>query len=387
MRLRRWLAVILCFVLFSPLMIQAQDLDCDDPFAGVEVRFPLRFWPNTDFCQSNVDFNEILSGGPPPDGIPPIDNPVYESIESAAEWLAAQSPVAVVTVNDETRAYPLAILTWHEIVNTELGGQPITVTFCPLCNSTIVFDRNYAGVVLDFGVSGNLRNSDLIMYDRQTYSWWQQFTGTGIVGDYTDAQLTMLPSQVVSFEQFRQSFPNGEVLSRQTGATRDYGRNPYVGYDGLATPFLFIGDIDNRLPAMAYVLAGLIGGDAMAYPVTTLKEATLINDTVDDVPVLALWQAGAVSALDSERIDNSNEIGTAALYRRTLDDDTVLTFSVTDEGVIVDDQTGSIWNVFGLAESGALEGTQLRQVVAGVHFWFAWSAFRPDSPVYGLDAP
>ncbi|MCA9909314.1 MAG: DUF3179 domain-containing protein, partial [Anaerolineae bacterium] len=138
---------------------------CDDPFAGQSVYFNTGYWERTDFCQYSIAYDEVLSGGPPPDGIPPIDEPQFESIDAAETWLQPQSPVLTVELNGEARAYPLAILTWHEIVNDTIGSVPVAVTFCPLCNSAFVFDRRIGEDVLRFGVSGNLRNSNLIMWD------------------------------------------------------------------------------------------------------------------------------------------------------------------------------------------------------------------------------
>lgn len=359
--------------------------DCENPFEGQTIRFNVSFWNETNFCKHSVPYDEFLSGGPPPDGIPPIDNPVYESIEDASSWLADESPVIAVEVNDVARAYPLAVMTWHEIVNTEQGGEPISVTFCPLCNSALVFDRNVEDEILDFGVSGNLRNSDLVMFDRQTESWWQQFTGEGIVGEYTGTQLTILPSQMVGFAQFALEFPDGEVLSRETGVSRSYGSNPYAGYDSTSNPFLFTGEIDSRLPATSRILGGFVGGEAVAYPFAALQEDIAINDEVADRAVVALWQPGKRSALDQRDIDASRDVGTAAIYSRELEDGTVLTFTADAEGVITDEQTGSQWNQFGRATSGELEDTQLRQIISGTHFWFAWNAFQPDSIIYGLE--
>ncbi len=358
--------------------------ECEDPFEGQTIRFNVSFWQETDFCQRNIDLSTVLSGGPPPDGIPPIDNPVYESVADASKWLSDESPVVAVEIDGEARAYPLAILTWHEIVNTELNGMPITVTFCPLCNSALVFDRNVDGEILDFGVSGNLRNSDLIMYDRQTDSWWQQFTGEGIVGVYTDTQLEFVPSQVVGFAQFAEEFPDAEVISRDTGASRSYGRNPYAGYDSTSAPFLFEGDLDDRLPATSRVLAGVISGEPTAYPFSALQDEVVINDTVGERDVVAIWQPGSRSALDASSIDESRDIGTAGVFSRELEDGTVLTF-VVEGDAIVDEQTGSEWNLFGRATAGELEGTELRPVLAAPHFWFAWAAFQPETTVYGLE--
>lgn len=355
-------------------------LTCEDP--PIDVSSLQRVWDKTDFCtyQPGV-FSQIISGGVPRDGIPPIDNPTFDSVETASDWLESQSPVIAVNVNDTPRAYPLAIMTRHEIVNDVIGGTPVAVTFCPLCNGAIVFERTVDDQVLRFGVSGLLRNSDLIMWDDATQSWWQQFTGTGIVGQYTGHQLTILPSQVVGFGAFAEQYPAGEVLSP---GDRSYGSNPYAGYDSSDSPFLFRGPVDERLFATARVLAGVIDGVPIAYPFETLAEVGVINDSVGETEVVAFWQPGATSALDRSDIDESRDVGMAALFDRTLGDQ-VLTFTL-DDGVIRDEQTDSTWNVFGTATVGELEGQQLRQRLAAPHFWFAWAAFQPDTLIYGQEA-
>jgi hypothetical protein len=350
---------------------------CASPFAGVLLRFETDFWTKTDFCQRSVDISEIRSGGPPPDGIPPIDNPVFELIDLASLWLQEQSPVIALEINGDARAYPLAILTWHEIANDVVGGVPVAVTFCPLCNSAIVFDRRVGDETLRFGVSGLLRNSDMVMWDDRTQSFWQQFTGEGIVGAYTGVELEIIPSLVIGFGTFADEYPDGTVLSRDTGRTRSYGANPYVGYDSSPQPFLFEGSIDPRLPATEHVLGGLVAGTAVAYPFPLLRERIIINDVIEAVPVVAFFQSGVASALDQRTIDASRDIGTAALYERRLND-RELTFTLRD-GAIYDDQTSSRWNAFGRAIEGELAGAQLRRLRAGVYFWFAWAAFRPDT--------
>ncbi len=354
---------------------------CTNPFEGESPRFSVDYWEKTDFCHHSVPYSEIFSGGPPPDGIPPIDNPIFESIETATEWLQDPSPVIALEINGEARAYPLAILIWHEIANDEIGGVPVAITFCPLCNSAVVFDRRGDGQKLRLGVSGNLRKSDLIMWDDATESWWQQFTGEAIVGAYTGTQLELLPSLVVGFREFANQYPDGQVLSRETSFQRDYGSNPYSGYDTNERPFLFSGELDDRLLPTARVLAGVIGGEAIAYPFDILREKQVINDTIGEQNVVAFWQPGATSALDQPRIDESLDVGMAALYSRDLDGQ-MLTFAMNDEGEIVDEQTGSVWNVFGTAIDGELQGSQLQQILAFPHFWFAWAAFRPETAIY-----
>ncbi|MBE0689110.1 MAG: DUF3179 domain-containing protein, partial [Anaerolineae bacterium] len=180
----------------SGAQVSLAQSSCDDPFEGQRVLFNTSYWERTDFCQHSIAYDEVLSGGPPPDVIPPIDNPQFEAIDSAETWLQPQSPVLALELEGEVRGYPLAILTWHEIVNDIVSDIPIAVTFCPLCNSAFVFDRRVGDDVLRFGVSGNLRNSNLIMWDDQTQSWWQQFTGEAIVGSYTGTQLTEYPALI-----------------------------------------------------------------------------------------------------------------------------------------------------------------------------------------------
>lgn len=352
--------------------------DCETPFLVDRLR---GVWQLTDFCQFEAGvFEEILSGGVPRDGIPPIDDPTYESIAAASAWLAPQSPVIVIELGEAVRAYPLAILTRHEIVNTELGGRPLAVTFCPLCNSAVVFDREVDGQVYRFGVSGLLRNSDLIMWDDVTESWWQQFTGRGIVGTHTGDQLTIYPSVVAGFGQFVDAFPDGEVLAPP--ALREYGRNPYAGYDSNPQPFLFPEVPDERLPATSRVLAGVIDGEAVAYPYATLQALGVVNDTVGDAAVVAFWQAGQASALDDVVIDTSEDVGTAAMYGRVVAGQT-LTFEVAGDGSLRDVETGSTWNVFGQAVAGELAGAQLEPLRVFPHFWFAWAAFQPETVIYG----
>lgn len=334
----------------------------------------------TDFETSNIDMDEIISGGVGRDGIPPIDNPQFVSILEV-DWLENQSPVIAIEVNGIARAYPLAVLTRHEIVNDEIAGIPIAVTFCPLCNSAIVYDRRVDGDVLRFGVSGNLRNSDLIMWDDKTESWWQQLTGEAIVGEKTGTLLEIIPSQIVGYGAFTRNFPEGEVLEGDHSKLWiDYGRNPYVGYDSNSSPFLFKGNPDPRLPATSRVFAAVIQDTPIAYPFRTLEQQPVIHDIISDVDVVIFWKAGATSALDAGDINTSRDVGMVAMFIPKIGD-LSLTFSA--EGYhFVDNETGSTWNIFGQATEGELVGEKLEQVNAFPHFWFAWAAFYPDTLIY-----
>jgi hypothetical protein len=337
-------------------------------------------WPKTDFARRTVDLGEIQSGGPPKDGIPAIDRPRFVSPAAAKAWLKAKEPVIALRLAGERRAYPLQILMFHEIVNDEVAGQAVAVTFCPLCNASIVFDRRVEGHVLDFGTTGRVRKSDLVMYDRQTESWWQQFNGTGIVGHYAGKKLAVLPSEIVAFEDFAAAYPGGKVLSRDTGFSRPYGRNPYRGYDRIdQSPFLFTDPVDKRLPPMERVLSVAAGDKQRIYPFTLLEKAPVINAELAGVPYVVFVKRGTASPLDSERIADGRAIPAATAFDRRLDG-RVLEFRPAGTRT-VDTATGSEWNLFGEAVAGPLKGRRLAPVESGVHFAFAWLAFNPASEI------
>ncbi len=338
-------------------------------------------WPVTDFSNTSIDVSEILSGGPPKDGIPSIDSPEFVTVTDAADWLPANEPVISLEVGGEAKAYPLQILTWHEIVNDVIGELPVSVTFCPLCNASIVFDRNIDGKVLDFGTTGRLRRSDMVMYDRQTESWWQQFTGVGIIGKMNGVTLAQIPSTIVSFETFRKQYPQGKVLSRETGYQRQYGSNPYPGYDDIkSSPFLFRGPTDDRLPPMERVLSLRSGDKTLLFGLSTLAKQTVLNTRFDNQPVAVFSFATAASALDKRSISASRAIPATAIYD-AVHDGQELKFELKD-GLAVDVQTGSSWNVLGYAERGPLQGQRLKQLDSGVHFAFAWLAFDPEAEIF-----
>jgi hypothetical protein len=340
---------------------------------------------NTNWERRTIELYELRHGGPPRDGIPPIDDPAHVSADEAEAWLEGNEPVVAFIRGTDARAYPLQILIWHEIINDRVGGDPVLITFCPLCNSSIVFDRRVGDQVYEFGTSGLLRNSDLVMYDRTTESLWQQLTGTGIVGEHAGDRLTFLPSSIVSFDDFSEAYPDGKILSRETGYSRTYGWNPYVGYDRIGdSPFLFTGEIDGRLTAMERVVAvtlNIKGREVnVAYPFTTLASKQVINDVQSGVHLVAFHEEGTSSALDSQKISDGRDIGATGVFRPEVNGE-VLFFTAKNRE-IVDENTGSTWDIFGRAVNGPLRGAQLEPVIHGNHFWFAWAAFKPDTIVY-----
>ena len=338
---------------------------------------------DTDYSKHDIDLSTLKSGGPPKDGIPSIDTPSFVRINEASDWIHPDEPVIALQHEGVAKAYPLQILTHHEIVNDGIAGTPVAVTFCPLCYSALVFKRMLDGEAVEFGVSGLLRNSDLVMYDRMSETLWQQFTGTAIVGTRTGATLEQLPSQIISFKQFAETYPSGRVLSRDTGYNRPYGRNPYAGYDDVdKRPFAFDGPVDDRLPPMEKVVAVSVGNTHKAYPHSTTEKKRVIHDTVGDRPLVVFHGPGAVSALDAAKVAESKEVGSTGVFDRRVEGKT-LTFSYVDDGHFRDQETGSTWTITGMAIDGPLEGAQLEQVQHGNYFAFAWFAFRPGTALYG----
>ena len=299
------------------------------------------------------------------------------------DYMNDDEPVISLEINGEAKAYPLGILIMHEIVNDGLGGVPVTVSYCPLCNTAIVFDRRVNGQVLDFGTTGFLRKGDLIMWDRQTESWWQQITGEAIVGELTGTKLKFIPAPVVSWVDFREAFPDGRVLSRDTGFAKDYDLPPYVGYDDEENvPFRYSGATDSRLLPLERVVGISIEGRDVAYPYKLLAEHPVINDSIDGQDLVIFYVGGTLSPFSGyaniSRTPN-RAVGSAAVYQAFVDGQK-LTFSVQGDS-IVDERTGSEWNVLGQAVDGPLKGSQLTPVVHGTHFWFAWAGFNPDTSV------
>ena len=293
------------------------------------------FWRSegwtTDFSKSVVDLNDIISGGPPRDGIPPIDNPQFVPVAEADH--APREPVITFGLGDDYRAYPLSVLIWHEIVNDTVAGVPVIVTYCPLCDSAIVFDRTVDGQVLRFGTTGKLRHSDLIMWDDATESWWQQFSGRCIAGAHAGRMLKMLPSRVEAFSLFKAAHPDGKVLVPNDENMRAYGSNPYVGYDEAGWPFLFRGEV----PEGVFPLARVIRVDGRAWALDLLRERKRI-ETGDGL--VLTWTPGLATALGSHTIATGADIGNVR---------------VRQEG---------------------------KDAIYHMTFVFAFHAFNPDGPIY-----
>ena len=299
-------------------------------------------WAETDFSKTSVKFEEILGGGPPKDGIPSIENPSFLSLaenDSADLGLGAQEPVVTVVINGDARAYPIRVLMWHEIVNDTVGGLPVTVTYCPLCNTALVFERELDGTLYDFGTTGMLRFSDLVMYDRQTQSWWQQYSGEAIVGAALGTVLKGVPARLESFERFVAAHPKGQVLIPNNPNIRSYGTNPYVGYDLSPRPFIFRGDLPTDIEPMARVVMVEVNGKPQAISLAHLRKVRKVE--MGDVVIT--YKDGQNSALETREISKGRDVGNVIARRKTA--------------------------------------TGFEDIVNHVTFAFAYRAFEPGGPI------
>ena len=283
-------------------------------------------WNGFDVQDTLIPTAAIESGGPPRDGIPTIDQPHFTTAVEA-DWLQADDRVLGIERNGVARAYPVAILNWHEIVNDIIGGEPITVTYCPLCGTGIAFKSVVSGRKLRFAVSGLLYNSDVLLYDRETKSLWSQIMGKAVTGQFKGVALQSIPMSHTTWQDWKKRFPGSVVLSRETGVKRDYTRNPYQGYASSRNVWFSISGQSNELHPKAWVVGVQRGKHYKAYPFDELARS---NGIVRE-------------QLGGEEI--------------------VVRYDVSSRSATVTDQTG----------------VEIPTVSA---YWFAWYAFHPDTEVF-----
>ena len=361
----------------------------EEPVAELpaEIRNAVEPW-DTDWSRRTIDLEELVLGIPsfdPRDLIAPLDSPGYETVQQATAWMTPAEIGLELLVGERALFYPFRILTAHEIVNDEIEGIPLAVTYCPLCNTAVTFDRRVEGRVLRFGVSGLLRKSDLVMWDDATTSLWQQISGEGIVGSLAGARLDVIPTAIVAWSDFAERHPEGEVLSRDTGFGYSYATNGYVGYSSQGRPFggFFREEVDERYPAMERVVGVRVGDESKSYPFSEIQADRAVDDTVGGRPVAVWWAATeAVDQFDSVTPGEGLVIGTGIAFFRTVDGADLTFAPGPEEATFVDDQTGSTWTIFGEAIAGPLSGVQLQLAPHQNEFWFAWAAFNEGSPVY-----
>ena len=326
-----------------------------------------------------IDLEHLLSGGPPPDGIPPIDKPRFQSA-AEVDWLEPTEPVLSLTVGSETRAYPVQVMTWHEIVNDTVGGAPVAVTYCPLCNSGVAFERRVDGRLLDFGTSGMLYADNLVMYDRQTESLWPQLTGQASVGRPHRHPARGDPDGRRRLAAVPRRPPRRAVLTTDTGFNRDYGRNPYVGYDRPDGELLFElpPGADGRLPVKERVIGIRVGDQGSGRPRDRVADAGVVEVSVGGRDLVVLHVPGQASALDGQTIPEE-DIGSVGVFQPSARRARSSPSSSGGGGVRRPRRPARRWNVLGEAVDGRLRGARLPAQRHLDTFWFAWVAFQPDT--------
>ncbi len=338
-----------------------------------------------EFPEPLVDPGEIISGGPPPDGIPPIDDPVFLDVADNLGVLEDNEPVVALVIGDDARAYPVSIMIWHEIVNDTVGGVPVSVTYCPLCNSAVTYGREINGIETTFGTSGRLFASALVMYDRATESLWTHFDGRAVVGVLTGTELEVYGSPLMSWADFRSNYPTGKVLDEtQTGFRRSYGSNPYVGYDDSDTePFLFRGVPDGRARSKERVVGVSHSDVDVAYSLQSISgdgpTATAVDHGGEQLVIL--WNPGQSTALEGAGVDDGRDVGSVGVFVPQVGEQTLTI--VADGDGFVDEETASRWTVAGVAVDGELAGSELERIPHLDTFWFAWATYRPGSGLVG----
>lgn len=347
----------------------------------------------TDTLVNNIDLSELMVVLPR-GSFEVLNYPKFIGKEEGLKSFFAREPIIFLEINGSAKAYPLNMLSVHEIANDTLGGVPILATFCPLCNSAIVYDRrlNYNGKdhVLEFEVSGMLRKSDMVMADKQTETWWQQLMGSAIVGELTGAELKTIPSMVISAEEFFSSYPQGQILSKSSGGEdvqKYYGQNFYKNYDAAEgkpySRFFDSTSIDQKLSPMERIVEVRSQGEFKAYTFTTAAEKGVINDEFNSKNIVLFYKSGLVSILDEKDIKQSKDIGAVTVFNSKLGNE-ILTFMKEGEKFI-DYNTISIWDITGRCVEGKLKGKQLEIEPHGNHFAFAWLAFHPETKIYEQD--
>jgi hypothetical protein len=317
--------------------------------------------------KSIVPLDKIVSGGPPPDGIPSIDNPKFVSVKEADKLLEDSELVVGLNVNGDIRAYPIQILVWHEIVNDNVGGIPVAVTYCPLCFTNQVFNRTLEdGNVVEFGTSGKLYNSNLVMYDRTSDSLWSQALAQGIVGEYAGVNLQRIPFDIANWKVWKELYPESKVLSRDTGSNRPYDADPYGDYYTSSEVLFPISNKDDRLGLKGIVIGLENNGLYKAYKLQDVENKKIINDEINNKPI-ALFSSYPFMVRGFDAVV----------------DDQILQFRHdSQKNTFVDIQTESEWNFEGVAINGDLEGKELHRLPFDEGYWFEWVAFHPETELY-----
>ena len=292
---KKILTFAVIFLLAISALVQAQVQAQGKPDPAWLTEFP-----KTDFGKTAIPYSEIVTDGPRRDQIPPVTDPKYIQAADGKE-LGPMEPVISVIINGDARAYPLRILLWHEIVNETIGGVPVLVSYCPLCNSGVVFDRRVGGRTLTFGNTGRIRHFDMVMYDQETESWWQQFLGEAIIGALTGTQMKLIPARLESPARFIARAPQGKLLVPGDPSARPYGGSPYANMEN-GEPRVFARyKLPKGLRSMDRVV--VIGEEAWPLKLVRAKKSLKAG------AMILTWVPGQNSLHDNRDISKGRDVG------------------------------------------------------------------------------
>ena len=364
MNLKILAPIVVVSVMLVVLAISFQDESTEISITNSTVNFESTLTlMETNGVKHLIPLDKIKGGGPPKDGIPSIDNPIFTDVPNS-NFMSDSDVVIGLEINGESKAYPLFILVWHEIVNDKVGGTPVSVTYCPLCYTNQVFERIIDGQEVEFGTSGKLYNSNLVMYDRLTDSYWSQALGTAITGELTGQQLKIIPFDVILWGDWISLHPETLVLTRDTGYTRAYSVDPYRSYYTEPRIIFPVDNKDDRMHLKEIILGFNEGEIYKAYKQSDIESKVVINDKINEQQIVLI----------------SMYTGNARVFDRNINGQ-VLEFVFSD-GKIIDLQTSSEWSYDGIAISGELEGVEMNRLPFNPGFWFEWVAFHPETEIY-----
>ncbi len=358
--------VILIVAVIAVFTVSFQDIPITNQIESDAIDFKSTelILMETNGIKHNIPLDKIKGGGPPKDGIPSIDNPVFANVPDS-QFMSDSDTVIGLEINGETKAYPIFILVWHEIINDKVGGIPVAVTYCPLCYTNQVFERLIDGQEVEFGTSGKLYNSNLLMYDRLTESYWSQALGIAVKGELTGYELNLIPFDVITWGDWKKLHPDTVVLTTDTGYIRSYATDPYGNYYTEPRIMFPVEHTDDRMHPKEIIIGFNQDHIYKAYKQNDIELNIIINDSIGETPVMLI-------SLYSEN---------SRAFERTINE-LVLNFEYVD-GKILDLQTNSEWNYDGLSISGEYQGVQLKRMPIEPGFWFEWFAFHPQTLVYG----
>jgi hypothetical protein len=336
----------------------------------------------TNTTKKSIELDELLVVGTVEKTLS-IDFPEFLDFSKADKAYLPNEPVLVVEIKGETKAYPLSILIYHQVINDEIKYIPFCVTFCTTTNSVLVYNRRYSHndkeYMLKFGSSGMYRKGNMVLFDRNTETWWQQLTGEAIVGEMHGKTLERYPSVILPYKEYKTNYPNGIVLNPKTGFKHKYGETSLPNYENKIRPLYITDSVDLRINPMEKIVVTSFNENAKVYPLSKVLNEAVINDNQNDSAIVIFYKKGMLSVLDKEKLSEANDNGIVTVFSRKLNEQTLEFYQ--ENGRFYDKQTNSEWNISGWCVEGELKNQQLKKVPYFTPFSFVWFGFNPKSIV------